>query len=184
MKIDVNQLRFLWYENAQGEKWVPDLTQGEPPTPPQGFIYQLSRFPGIIRERMLRTVQREEVAACEHPEDFVVLTFGWIEGMTGRECRKCHGTQLKKKEDPWPDEWDACGSRVMAESETTWSEDLVMAMVKSGDYGLKQAILIAATACERCMNVLLYQYGLGDGYPEGSEEWQKARTTCQFCVAS
>lgn len=181
MKIDVNQLLVLWYQNAEGEKWVPDLTLGECPTPPPGFIYQMSRFPGMVRERMLRGVQREEVETCEHPEGLVVPTFGWIEGMVGRECKKCHGTQLKKKEESWPEEWDASGCRVMAESETTWSEELVMAMVTSGDYGLKQAILIAVTACERCMNVLAHQYGLEDGYPEGSEQWEKSRTICQFC---
>lgn len=37
-------------------------------------------------------------------------------------------------------------------------------------YSLDDAILIAARACEGCMNVLFWRYGCNDGYPEGSDE--------------
>jgi hypothetical protein len=43
----------LWYENEQGERWVPNL-RGEVPTPPQGFVYQHSRFPGYLRHEIIR----------------------------------------------------------------------------------------------------------------------------------
>ena len=56
-----------------------------------------------------------------------------------------------------------------------------MAIANSGDYSLTEAIIIAATSCERCMNVLALKYGLNWGYEEGSEEWEKVGTSCQFC---
>ena len=31
------------------------------------------------------------------------------------------------------------------------------------------------------MNVLADKYGLDWGYEEGSEEWKKTGTSCQFC---
>lgn len=72
-------------------------------------------------------------------------------------------------------------SEEIAEGHSSWPEDLVMAMANSGDYTLSESILIAAQSCERCMNALAHKYGLDWGYPEGSEEWQKCGTSCQFC---
>ena len=52
----------------------------------------------------------------------------------------------------------------------------------SGDYELDEALVINATACERCSNVLDRKYlGKEYGYEEYSEEWQKCGTVCQFC---
>lgn len=48
-------------------------------------------------------------------------------------------------------------------------------------YSLDDAILIAARACEGCMNVLLWRYGCNDGYPEDSDERKRAGTSCLFC---
>ena len=42
----------------------------------------------------------------------------------------------------------------------SYPEDLVLAMANSGDYTLGESILIAANACERCLNVLGHTYGL------------------------
>lgn len=59
---------------------------------------------------------------------------------------------------------------------------LAVEMVNSGDYDLYEALAILAQCCERCCNVLWDKYLPGeDGYPEYSEEWQKANTCCQFC---
>jgi len=69
----------------------------------------------------------------------------------------------------------------IAAGESTWSEDLALAIANSGDYRLGDAILISANSCERCMNALAYQYGLTWGYPEYSEEWKKCNTSCDFC---
>lgn len=62
------------------------------------------------------------------------------------------------------------------------NEELILAMANSGDYTLSQAILLLATSCERCMNVLAYKYLNGkDGYEEFSEEWKKCNTVCKYC---
>jgi len=62
------------------------------------------------------------------------------------------------------------------------NEDVIMAMVNSGDYTLSEALAVWANACERCMNVLAYKYLNGtDGYEEYSEEWKRCPTECDFC---
>lgn len=61
-------------------------------------------------------------------------------------------------------------------------QDVIIAMVNKGDYTLGEAIMLCATCCERCMNVLAYKYLDGkDGYAEYSEEWYKVNTVCKFC---
>lgn len=65
--------------------------------------------------------------------------------------------------------------------ESSFPEDLVLAIVESGDYGLCDSITIASICCERCMNALAHQYGLDWGYPEFGEEWRDCSTSCQFC---
>lgn len=61
-------------------------------------------------------------------------------------------------------------------------QDVILAMVNSGDYTLEEAISVYSSACERCMNVLAYKYTNGaDGYAEHSEEWEKCNTECDFC---
>lgn len=62
------------------------------------------------------------------------------------------------------------------------NQDVIMAMVNSGDYTLSEALAVYADTCERCANVLSYKYLNGkDGYPEFSEEWKKCNTICDFC---
>lgn len=62
------------------------------------------------------------------------------------------------------------------------NEEVITAMVNSGDYTISEAIILWARSCERCMNVLAYKYLNGkDGYPEHSYEWNKCNTSCKFC---
>ena len=62
------------------------------------------------------------------------------------------------------------------------SEKTAIAMVNSGDYTLREALYILANCCERCSNVLEHRYlGAEYGYPDGSEEYRHAGTTCDFC---
>jgi hypothetical protein len=95
----------------------------------------------------------------------------------------CHGTQTKKRWHFWPRKWSGYGSREIFSVHTTWNDEkVVLAMANSGDYTLAEAILVYTTACERCLNVIVYKYTNGtDGYAEYSEEWEKARTSCEFC---
>ncbi len=184
----------LWYENVTGDRFVPDLTGDMPPNAPQGFVYQRSRFPRYLTESLLKLITSDEVNACFHPD--VRKDLGLIEGYEGRICEHCGGSQTKKLGEPWPDTWNAHGSREIGTGSTGWSSDLVLAMTRPSPQeqriandrgytirpmGLDRAILMAATACERCMNVLLWRHGLSDGYEENTPEWQKAGTSCELC---
>ena len=81
------------------------------------------------------------------------------------------------------------GNLVEKPSTITWSTHIgggnapiILAMANSGEYTLPEAIAVYAEACERCSNVLAYNYLNGeDGYAEGSEEWLKCNTECRFC---
>ena len=181
MKIDKNELYTLWYEGDEGNVYAPDPAD-LPDAELDSFPIQVSQFPCVLQTNMYRTVLESEVEECSHPEEHVAPTGGWVDGMEGRECAVCHGSQLKKIGEPWPEEWEANGSRPLLTMESGWPEDLVLAMATSGDFTLSEAILVAAQSCERCMNVLYYKYvGAEDGYPEGSEDWEKAGTSCEFC---
>jgi hypothetical protein len=64
----------------------------------------------------------------------------------------------------------------------TFSEDLALALsYASNGLSLGTAILVAASACERCTNALAYSHNLAWGYPECGEEWNAADTQCTFC---
>jgi len=181
LNINKEDLQILWYENDKGDKFVPDFEEGMPDDVPEGFDVQVSQFPTHLRTTYLKTIDPDEVAACSHPEEDIKKTYGLIDGLEGRECSLCNGTQIKNVGEEWPEEWEAYGSREMMTGESGWSEDLVLAMASSGDFTLSEAIIIAANSCERCMNVLLHDYGCDDGYPEFSDEWKKCGTECEFC---
>lgn len=193
--IDMNaELPILWLENEAGDVVVPDLTGDMPPNTPKGFIYQHSRFPRTLVHNCLKMVTEEEVNTCAHEE--VLADHGLIEGLEGRICRMCGGSQTKDAGAPWPAEWKSGGSRDMFSGSSTYPTALVLAMVrpspeeiaKAGERGhqiepmdFERAILFAGTSCERCMNVLLWRYGCDDGYEEGSPDWERSNTSCKLC---
>lgn len=185
----------LWFENADGDRWVPDMENWD--EAPPGYVYQWSRFPKVLREVCYKTIQQDEVDACPHPPEAVQADLGIIETMEGRKCRQCGGYQSKQKGAPWPEKWEAHGSQEVMSGESSWPEDLVLAMVRPSAEELalaaqrvgseprlldmNDAILMAATSCERCLNALCWRYGLGDGYPPFSPEWDEASTECAIC---
>ncbi len=179
MKINKEDLETLWYEDENGNK----IECAENEYHPKGAVFQVSRFPKTLTTTYLRLINQSDVDKCKHPRKYIVPTYGWIEGIVGRECKACHGTQTKKKWHIWPKKWDGYGSRKVASFNSTWNdEETILAMVNSGDYTLEEAIIVYATACERCMNVLVYKYTNGkEGYEEYSEEWKKCNTSCKFC---
>ena len=62
------------------------------------------------------------------------------------------------------------------------NENVIIALVNSGDFTLSEALAWWASACERCTNAVIWKYTNGeDGYPEYGEEWKKANTVCEFC---
>lgn len=185
MKIPAD-IPSLWYENEKGEKWFPKMDGDlDDMTPPKGFIFQHSRSVSEMRHEVLRMVVQEEVEKCDHPLGYVIPTYGWIDGIVGRECRLCKGTQVRKVGEPWPEKWEANGSRPFFGGGSTYPNDLTTAMVRSNQFDVHRATLICAMSCERCLNVLYHEYmGDGHGYAEGSEEWNKCGTSCEFCEGS
>jgi len=177
MKIDKEKhLEILWCEDANGNV-VSDENSGE-------CIYQVSRFPQSLTTTYLKLINTEEVEKCNHPRKYIVPTYGWIDGIVGRECKLCGGTQTKKQWHLWPRKWGAYGSKEVFSCNSTWNNDeAILEMVNSGDFTLSEAIIVYATSCERCMNVLIHKYTNGeDGYAEYTEEWKECGTSCQFCI--
>jgi len=77
---------------------------------------------------------------------------------------------------------DEDGSREICSGNSSWPEDLVFAMVKSGDFGLYQSIFIASNTCSRCLNALSYKYlGPDEGYSEELDEYKNCNTVCDYC---
>ncbi len=182
MNIDKSRFVRLWYENESGDKHYPDKGgKGETKDPPPGFIYQHSMFPNVLHLTVLKITQKSEVEACPHLNDSVIPTGGWVDGIEGRKCRKCQGTQTRKIGHPWPPEWNSNGSEKIVGAESSWSDGLVLEMANSGEYSLSEAIMIVANSCERCMNSLAHAYGLAWGYEEHGHEWFGVNTECDFC---
>jgi hypothetical protein len=174
----------LWYENEAGERWIPDYNKPDGGiTPPEGYIYQHSRFPCQVTDTILRMIVPSEVENCPHADENVVRTHGWIDGVEGRECKMCGGSQTKNVSEPWPEKWDANGSRQFMSGTQSFSEDLALALVHTMNWSLRKAILVAALSCERCMNVLANKCGLPWGYAEDSDDYRKSGTQCEFCKA-
>jgi hypothetical protein len=64
---------------------------------------------------------------------------------------------------------------------SSWSEDLALAIFNNTEFKLKESIIISARSCERCMNSLAHEYGLSWGYPKYSNDWDRCGTSCLFC---
>ena len=175
MIIKPEHLATLWYENEKGEKAVPT----SPFTPPPGYHYQHVRDVAL-NHRIHKGILTSDVDSCPHPEGVLSRTGGWIDGVEGRECRKCGGTQTRSTGADWPSKWDAHGYRTILSGSQGWHDGLVTEMIRQGKTAT-EAMLIGGIACERCMNVLLHQYGLKDGYAELSDDWMRAGTRCAFC---
>jgi hypothetical protein len=177
--IKPEHLRTLWYEDVDGnDLGEPNYETLEEPT---GAKYQVSRFPSQLTETWLQLIDQADVDTCLHPEEHIRKTYGWVDGVEGRECVLCHGTQVKDIDEPWPDDWEGYGSREAMVGHMGWPEDLALAIANSGDFSLGESIIISATACERCTNAMAHDYGLEWGYKEFSEEWEKSGTICEFC---
>lgn len=190
--MKIRDLYDLWWENEAGERYVGD-------TPPDEFVYQHSES-SASTHTVFRSVTQADVDACSHTGKIIADT-GLIDGLRGRRCLTCNGSQTVRENEPWPKWWHVSGALRIAEHHTTWDPELVLALVRptrqqrirsclrwlKADnpplYPMKEAILITARACERCANALHYIYGVTEdgGYPEGSNAWGKAGTSCRYC---
>ena len=179
MKITNEALAYIWYEDREGNKYFPTM-EDNPSTIDPNFCFQYSRFPFSLQTQVLYIVEPDVVANCEHLEEHIIINYE-NNKMISRTCMNCNGKQFYIN-DKWPDEWQSGHSIEYMTFNSSWSEDLAVAIYNnSKDYTLCQAIIIAANCCERCMNSLAHKYGLSWGYPEFSEEWKKVNTTCEFC---
>lgn len=186
MKIDTTKLMRLWCSSVDGEIYpLPDGPVTE--AVPEKFEYYHSRLPLQIEEHVHRRVFQKDVDGCDHPDELVRPTDGWIEGWEGRQCMKCYGTQSKKVEDEWPDFWDADEMIRIFVGMVGVHEELALALAtkrlthRREPFSLSDSLLIASIACERCLNALIFEYGLEGGYQEFSQSWHAANTSCQFC---
>lgn len=121
----------LWYENNDGERWIPGPDHNDPHDFPGGFHYM----------RVSR--------ACELEE---------------------HCFRIRD---------DKSGSKKITSGHMGVWREVVEQMVRAG-HRLDKSILIVANACERCVNALAWEYGVG-GYELGSQQWQEAGTACRIC---
>lgn len=184
-----------WFENEYGDRIIPDPETLEMSRPlPKEYIYQHSQSPRTVPHHVLELIRQEDVDACPHSE--IVKDHGLIDGLEGRICRDCGGTQVKSIGEEWPAKWSGQGSRSVGSMNQTYPEDLVLAMTRPSreewdtalsrghliePVTLTRAIILAANSCERCLNVLCYRHGLKDGYEEFSEDWAKSNTRCKLC---
>lgn len=74
---------------------------------------------------------------------------------------------------------DCEAKQPLATGSTNYWQQIVEAMVRAG-HPLDKSVLVVAEACERCMNVLAWEYRVG-GYPYESEAYNKAGTSCRIC---
>ena len=187
MKIDKSKLKIgLWYEDKDG-----NVTQ----IPDNMCIDRLSEeartyhacFPLQITEHVRIIHSEREKAACKHKRKYWKKDVDLIKGYKGHTCTACGCCQVRKWWQPWGRKWDyGLSAAPLVDFNTTiggGNQDVIMAMVNSGDYTLAEALVVFASACERCMNVLAYKYLDGsEGYAEHSAEWEKCNTKCDFCV--
>lgn len=72
-------------------------------------------------------------------------------------------------------------SSPMGGMNSTFPEDLALALVTHEGFKLSDAIALSGSCCERCLNILVHHYGLPDGYPRDSEDAQRVGTHCEVC---
>ena len=184
MNIDKSKLKIgIWYEDSEGNMYKPDYA-GNRPKDVDVKTYNTS-FPSEVTTTT--SFVNENKDTCRHPLRFRKRTTGWVKGIKGCECTRCKKTKTGKSYIPfafmkWSNAPDFIGHFTSSVTLGKFSQDCIVAMVNSGDYEFNEAMVVMASACERCMNVLLYKYLDGkDGYLEYSDEWKKAGTVCDFC---
>lgn len=186
MKIDKSKLKIgVWYEDENGNR-IESMDKSPEPVTKVGAKTYHSCFPLEITEHLYSCHDLKEKEKCKHERKYLKKDTGLIKGYKGRMCMACGCCQTRKWWQLWGRKWDDGASIThIADLNTTiggGNQEVIMAMVNSGDYALEEALVVYSSACERCMNVLAYKYLNGkDGYPEHSEEWEKCNTVCDFC---
>lgn len=184
MNIDKNKLKLgIWYEDKDGNVYRNDNDVVGKPRP--DIVSYHVCFPTEVKEEI--RMYYDNKGTCKHPLKYRKRTHGWVKGIKGCKCGKCGKTKTGKVYIPFGFmKWDNGDETYSLMTGNThlgkYSQKCVVAMVNSGEYELDEALVVMASACERCMNVLAYKYLNGeDGYEKYSEQWKKANTKCDFC---
>nr|DAO07742.1 MAG TPA: hypothetical protein [Caudoviricetes sp.] len=185
MNIDKEKLKLgIWYEDENGNV----INQKEDlmcKAPEKARTYHCC-FPLQITECIYAVHSKSQKETCKHKRKYWKKDTGLIKGLKGHICTNCGCSQTRKWWQPWGRKWDY-GTDITSLIDLHTSigganQDVIMAMVNSGDYTLQEALVVFSTACERCMNALAYKYLNGAyGYEEYSDEWKKCNTECDFC---
>ena len=97
--IDPDEIPQLWYETEDGEKFVPPM-DGPFPGIPEGFVYQHSQFPRILRHEVLKvrsdgTSENAGAISQSWSEDLVLAlvrngyTLSEAILVAGNACERC-----------------------------------------------------------------------------------------------
>lgn len=169
-----------WFQDEEGNRIPQTKEDRDSMTVPTNAYVQVFKNANTVDTEQYRVNTEKEVEKCKH--EHTRETYGWIDTMEGRECIKCKATQSKKKPEEWSDIWSSHEYKYFTSCSSWGDEKTILAMANSGDYTLKEAIILYSSACERCMNSLAHQYLKGeDGYAEYSYEWFRSNTLCDLC---
>lgn len=176
-----------WFEDNEGNVYLDPSFHLDSEQLPDGKLFYYAIHP---------CVYSEEVAIYDyHPEDYhtsnhfyqAMLQFPWFKNWMKKRMAKS-------------DRYTRTYKHLLTDTSSIGivSQELIFAMVESGDYNLAEAFYIVGRSCERCLNVLIYKYladwthlnrlrkVLGDdysdtGYAKYSQAWHDAGTSCEFC---
>lgn len=168
----------IWYEDKDGNYLGTEPIEG-------AYTYHVC-FPLEVTEHVYIYHNEKEKRTCKHKRRCLQKDRDIIKGYKGRTCISCGCSQVRKWWQPWGRRWDeGTNTTPLIDFNThigSGNDDVILAMVSSGDYRLSEALAVWASACERCMNALAWKYTNGqDGYEEFSEQWEKAGTCCDLC---
>jgi len=150
----------------------------------------LREAPNVYRFAREHEKPRPEIQGLKFPPD--LFTILWYEDAEGnrlempKEPEHPEGAQYQHSQFPHVLRHsilrlnDDGTSSEVAVGESSFSEDLVNAMIRSGDWDVGDAIMVASQSCGRCGNVLANHYGL-EGYAADSDEFEKCNTRCGMC---
>jgi len=210
MRIASELLEQIWFEDQEGNRWVPDMEGEMPPDVPLGFFRMCTQFSNHVTEESRLFVTQGKVDECPHPEErYEKIGVMRDDGVIGI-CGLCRGRRRTFNNGDVKWVATSAGGEFETASTMSWNPALVLAMVRPTVeerekqnhrwrpeqpalqvgatvaiypplFEMPEAIIIAAQSCSRCLNVLLYTYGLDDGFAEMSDQWKAHGTECRFC---
>ena len=145
MNIDKAKLKLgTWYEDENGNV----INQKEDlmfKTPEKARTYH-SCFPLQITESIYAAHSKSQKETCKHKRKYWKKDTGLIKGLKGHICTNCGCSQTRKWWQPWGRKWDyGTDTTPLIDLHTNiggGNQDVIMAMVNSGDYTLQEALVV------------------------------------------